>query len=440
VRLPVELLRAELDDSASPTWPPRDLADVRVRVQALGPGSDAALFDTNRPVAAAPFALSDLRAQLLKGESLRIRRLSGGAPAELATLTQAEEADARPSRLLGGLVRRLPVEGSGRVLSERRVVGTPVGDFEVLLTGDLGSVDRGLALVAGRLSLLVLGLLVAILLTWLAIELRIIRRITVLTRRAAEVGSTDAGATAAGFSDLRSGDELGLLAGVLSDLLQRVQEDGRRERIRAEQARTMWHAVGHEIMAPLQSLGALHGAAGDPGQRYIERMRQAVRVLYGGASPGEAIGAATMQVGTLPLQRFLQTVADNAAHAGISEVAYQGPEDPLQVLADEYSLEDVITHVLSNAARHRRPGTAIRISLARSGAAAEVRIHNEGEPIEPALLERIFEYGVSGDSGHEGRLGQGLYVARTYVAKMGGTLVAANTGEGVEFILRLALA
>ena len=40
----------------------------------------------------------------------------------------------------------------------------------------------------------------------------------------------------------------------------------------------MWHAVGHEIMSPLQSLLVLHGHADDPSYRYINRMQQAVRV------------------------------------------------------------------------------------------------------------------------------------------------------------------
>jgi hypothetical protein len=67
-----------------------------------------------------------------------------------------------------------------------------------------------------------------------------------------------------------------------------VKEDAEREQIRAEQEKDMWHAVGHEIMSPLQSLLALHGDADDPSHRYLNRMQQAVRILYGSASPSEA--------------------------------------------------------------------------------------------------------------------------------------------------------
>jgi hypothetical protein len=33
--------------------------------------------------------------------------------------------------------------------------------------------------------------------------------------------------------------------------------------------------------------------------------------------------------------------------------------------------------------------------------------------------------------------GQGLFVARTYMAKMGGTIAARNEADGVSFVLRL---
>ena len=112
-------------------------------------------------------------------------------------------------------------------------------------------------------------------------------------------------------------DELGVLATCLAELLQRVDESMQRERLRAEQEKDQWMAVGHEIMSPLQSLIALHGAPDDASRRYILRMQQAVRVLYGSASPSEAFQSTTLQLATLELDAFLAEVAANAPHAGI---------------------------------------------------------------------------------------------------------------------------
>ena len=204
----------------------------------------------------------------------------------------------------------------------------------------------------------------------------------------------------------------------------------------------MLQAVGHEILSPLQSLMVLHPAEDDPGHRYVQRMQQAVRVLYGQASPSEALAAAELDLGTLDLDEFLAHVADNAHFAGIDGVQYARLGQPVAVRADAFSLEDVVTHILRNAERHRTPGTAITLSLEADEAQALVRIHNVGPPIAQALLPRIFEYGVSDGSVADGsgRRGQGLFVARTYMAKMAGTVTAVNEAEGVSFVLALGRA
>jgi len=107
-----------------------------------------------------------------------------------------------------------------------------------------------------------------------------------------------------------------------------------------------------------------------------------------------------------------------------------------------YALEDVVTHVLRNAERYRSAGSTIRIDLELPDAEARVHIHNDGPPISPELIDSIFEYGVSdpADSTSTGHRGQGLFVARTYMAKMGGTIAASNVSDGVRFTLVLPLA
>jgi signal transduction histidine kinase len=113
------------------------------------------------------------------------------------------------------------------------------------------------------------------------------------------------------------------------------------------------------------------------------------------------------------------------------------------VRAEEFSLEDVVTHILRNAQRHRTPGTPITMELlAQEPGAAQVVIHNQGQPIADALLTRVFEYGVSGtelssEPAATGQRGQGLFVARTYMRKMGGAIEARNEDGGVSLVLTL---
>jgi signal transduction histidine kinase len=201
----------------------------------------------------------------------------------------------------------------------------------------------------------------------------------------------------------------------------------------------MWQAVGHEIMSPLQSLMVLHPDSNDTSHRYVQRMQQAVRVLYGTASPSEALEAATLQLGAIDLNEFLQHIAANAPFAGIDNVQFTPAEHAMPARADEFSLEDVVTHILRNADRYRLPGSPIVVSLEEAESVVLIRIHNQGPAIDANMLDKIFEYGVSDSEGHDNgeRRGQGLFVAKTYMAKMGGTITAENVAEGVAFTLTL---
>ncbi|MEZ5704961.1 MAG: HAMP domain-containing sensor histidine kinase [Burkholderiaceae bacterium] len=341
---------------------------------------------------------------------------------------------------------KLPSADTRDRVQAQETVNTSSGRYQLTLSGDFASIDRSLSASATRVSGFVGAMLAAIALAWLAIEVGLIRRVAILTQRAAalrynmqdpqierRLGELD-------VSDLGGRDELGILANTLATLLERVKEGARREHIRNEQERDMWHAVGHEIMSPLQSLMVLHSDAGDPSHRYVQRMQQAVRVLYGTASPSEAIRQASVEMEALDLNDFLQHVASNAPYVGIEHVVYTPARAPVWVLANDHSLEDVVTHVLRNAARHRTPGTPITITLERQETMASFGIHNEGLPIDAAKLEKIFEYGITeaaSPTPGESR-GQGLFVARTYMAKMGGTITATNTASGVAFNLTLA--
>ena len=439
IRLPVAVLRDALFRKPLPVWPPADLEQMRVHLQVLAPGDGQVLLDSDSKDATAPFSLADLAPLLLPGETLQIGKADGRP---LIALSGSEAQPEDSSRLISRLIRRLPVDGYDAPIQASERISTAVGVYQLQLHGDIRSVNKSLSVVATRVSWFVGAMLAAICLAWLLIEIGIIRRITVLTRRAAAISRSMQGSDGpdhSNLADLRGADELGVLATGLYDLLLRVKDDIAREHIRAEQEKDMWHAVGHEIMSPLQSLLALHGTPDDPSHRYISRMQQAIRVLYGQASPSEAFQSTNLQVGVLDIHAFLLNVAANAPCVGIDRVELSGVDGPLAARADEYSLEDVVTHVLRNADRYRAPGSTIHISLSADESACRIGIRNVGPNIAAELIERIFEYGVSDqqDAAANGNRGQGLFVAKTYMAKMGGTIGASNLADGVEFTLSL---
>ncbi len=442
LRLPVDALRDALFAGARPTWPPPDLDQFKVRIEVLPPGDGPALFDSSAPGATAPFSLDELATLLQPGETLSIAR-RGSPAADSLRLAGREDTHEAPSSFLLRLIGRLPVESlDAAVVELEDEVATPRGSYRLRLVGDARSVNRNLAAVATRLSWFVGAMLGAIGIAWLVIEIGIVRRIARLTRRTRGLAGSvraEGGLERYQLADLRGRDELGLLAGSLDELLRRVKEDAERERIRAEQEKDMWHAVGHEIMSPLQSLLALHPGSDDPSHRYVSRMQQAVRILYGSASPSEAIRSSALQVQALDISTFLREVAANAADAGIADVVLGDCPADLHARADAYSLEDVFGHILRNADRYRTPGSAIELSLAARDNAIAIGIRNRGPRIPEELIANIFEYGVSdqADAGAHGNRGQGLFVAKTYMAKMGGTISVENLADGVCFRLEL---
>jgi len=446
LRLPVGVLQDELFQQKRPIWPPADLDKIQVHIEVLPPGAGPALFDSKSANAARSFAIGDLASLLLPGETLRIRQRNarGNTPgnADIVSLVGVEDRPEESSRWLSRLVRGLPVDESAVPNEIHEPITTSTGIYDVTLTGDVRSVNQSLGVAAARVSWFVAAMLLALFLAWLVIEVGIIRRITLLTKRAASLSKIvkgSGGLDQFDLSDLRGADELGVLASCLQDLLRRVKEDVEREEIRAEQEKEMWHAVGHEIMSPLQSLMALHGSAESPSNRYINRMQQAIKVLYGNASPSEAFQSTVLQVTAIDIDAFLKNVASNAPLVGIGNVAYSGDQVAVMVRADDYSLEDVITHVLRNADRYRTPDSVIAINLKTTETAATITIHNSGLNIADDLIDKIFEYGVSDqhDAAANGNRGQGLFVAKTYMAKMGGTITVQNVADGVVFVLGL---
>lgn len=443
IRIPVERFKINSIGVRPLQWPPIPLNDVKVVLQAFQAGQNTPLFDSNNANVTLPPTLEDISQILTPGETLKIHKL-GTSPETIMTLKSSQSLT-KISVWYQWIIKHLPTRSNLSTLIRTDIVSTPLGQYEIQLEGNTQTVDQLLAITSYRMAWYVGGMVLAILLAWIAIELGVIRPIVRLTKQAARLANnmqqSDLKASLAqlDFTNLKGKDELGTLAAALDNLLQRVKDDLQRETIRVQQERDMWHAVGHEIMSPLQSLMVLHRDKDEASYRYVKRMQQAIQVIYGTASPSEAFAEATLQVGLLNLNDFLITIADNARFVDIHHVQFIPCKESVMVRADEFSLEDTVTHILRNADRYRHRDTSIQIHIELTNTTAQIFIYNQGEPIKPELINNIFEYGVSESTQDEdtSHRGQGLFVAKTYMAKMGGSIDVRNETEGVTFILTL---
>jgi hypothetical protein len=436
VRLPVEVFRDALI-AKSAQWPPPDLDRMTVRLRLLAPGDAHRCSTATHRARRLPFSLEDLRSLLLPGEQLTVQR--AGSPRPLFELTGAAPDDQPISPWIAQVIRRLPVDGFDAPMQAREVVDTSLGRHELVLTGDIRSINQALAAVATRLAWTVGAMLLAVGFTWGLIELFVIRRITLLTerrrggvarharRRRPRAAWTCRTCAAATSSACWPGPEGPAAA---------------RERRRAPRADPREAGAGHVARGrPRDHVAAAvaDGAArrrDDPSARYISRMQQAVRVLYGQASPSEAFESTT-----LALERWTSTPSSATwrqcrlhRHRAVE---YAPLGKPLPVRADEHSLEDVVTHVLRNADRHRTPAHRSASRSLPTRRACSCRCTTRARIPEDSL-ERIFEYGVSDAPDAAARAAAGRAVRRaTYMSKMGGTIVARNEADGVAFVLTL---
>ena len=105
----------------------------------------------------------------------------------------------------------------------------------------------------------------------------------------------------------------------------------------------------------------------------------------------------------------------------------------------------MLDKLAANAADFATAGTAVAISLQRSGDEAMVQFSNSGPPLPPEIADRLFDSMISmrkersGDNPH---LGLGLYIVRLIAEFHGGQATARNwhNGGGVVIEIRLTTA
>lgn len=111
------------------------------------------------------------------------------------------------------------------------------------------------------------------------------------------------------------------------------------------------------------------------------------------------------------------------------------------VQADRLMLRRTLSNLLSNAVRHASPGTPVQVTLKAQQSGVAISVMNQGDPIAPELLERVFDRFFRVDpSRHRSDQGTGLGLAitRSIVTAHGGTIGATSSGGVTTFTIKLA--
>lgn len=141
----------------------------------------------------------------------------------------------------------------------------------------------------------------------------------------------------------------------------------------------------------------------------------------------EAVDLATL---TADLTSDLEVVTgDHAVSLDLARV---------EAFIDPVRIRQVLTNLLSNAAKFSPAGAPIEISLRAGETMAELSVRDHGPGVPRGREEEVFAKFARMSKGVKGS-GLGLYISRGMATAHGGELVLHNSPEGCTFTLRLPL-
>jgi PAS domain S-box-containing protein len=237
----------------------------------------------------------------------------------------------------------------------------------------------------------------------------------------------------------------------LRDVTESVQAIDRRDRFLA--------MLGHELRNPLAPILAavqlLQRSRGDANMveragtiihRQVERMMRIVDDLL----DVSRVSRGRIEIRPEPVNvavaieqaiESTQPLVEARKHT----LVWHPPAKPMWVQADPLRFEQMLTNLLTNAAKYTGERGEIQVQVRTDGDAIVVSVKDNGIGIPAESLDSIFELFVQIDdslSRSEGGLGIGLPLVRQLATMHGGSVhaLSAGPGKGSELILRLPAA
>jgi DNA-binding response OmpR family regulator len=216
--------------------------------------------------------------------------------------------------------------------------------------------------------------------------------------------------------------------------------------------------VSHELRTPLTSIaGSLGLIAGGAAGQLPEKAARLISIAQSNSQRlvrliNDVLDLEKLESGKLPFQfslvdlreiaqRAIEGVRGYADQLGVELLLADGPAAPVR--GDVDRLVQVVTNLLSNAAKYSPRGEAVRIKVEREGGNAGLSVADRGPGVPEAFRDRIFSRFAQADSSDargKGGTGLGLYIAREIAERHGGRLwFEAPEGGGSIFHLDLPL-
>lgn len=351
-------------------------------------------------------------------------------------------------------------------------LGGELGEYRVQATTSrtgtlylVGLPLSGVAATAAQLALIITvvslaGLIVvAVIAAWVVrLALRPLQRVTATAARVAQL-PLDRGEVSlddrvpAGDTDQRT--EVGRVGAALNRMLDHVNLALETRQASERKVRQFVADASHELRTPLASIRGYSELTRRSGQQLPP---DAIHAL--GRIESESVRMTGLVEDLLLLARLdegreldLQPVdltmllvdAVSDAHAAGRDHVWnlELPEEPIQAIADEPRLRQVLMNLLANARVHTDAGTTVVVHLAAVGDRAVVTVTDDGPGIPDELQSTLFERFARGDSSRfrgTGSTGLGLAIVAAVVAAHHGTVSVDSAPGHTQFRVELPLA
>jgi PAS domain S-box-containing protein len=221
---------------------------------------------------------------------------------------------------------------------------------------------------------------------------------------------------------------------------------------RAEFDKQLIGIVSHDLRNPMNAIGIAtalllkRGQLDEQGVRVVKRIMsssdRAVRLIQDFLDFTQA-----RVMGRIPVTPKPANIRE-LAHQVFDEVLLTQPSRKGTIVHDGEAdgmwdpdrLAQVIGNLLSNAFQHSPPSSTVRLTTRGDREGVTIDVHNEGTPISPDDLARLFAPFERGtDASASGRsIGLGLYISRQIIEAHAGRIdVRSVEGEGTRFTVWL---
>lgn len=239
-------------------------------------------------------------------------------------------------------------------------------------------------------------------------------------------------------------------------VIRDASERKRMERMKSEFVST----VSHELRTPLTSIaGSMGLIAGGAAGEIPERAKRLIEIAHSNSRRLVRLindildiekiesGRMDFDIGPVPLraaaEQAMETNKTYAEEYGVTFILEPGGEDAV-VLADSDRLMQVLTNLLSNAAKFSPKGEQVTVRLVPGKKRHRFTVSDRGPGISAEFRSRIFDKFAQGDASdarQKGGTGLGLSIVREIVSQMDGSVsFDSEPGQGTSFHVDLPAA